>query len=122
MEWKPVTEQEIVKDIFENNEQQLRRRDEQIALLQARLSDLEESELPFSQLTEEIQTQYEEIESVILTQGKSINKAGEEQTMVLVMVRLPKDSSFDEADLQRLQSWLRVRLHREDVVVMEDRV
>lgn len=121
LELNPISEQEIVKDIFENNEHQLRQREEQIAQLQSRIEAMSEAELPFLQLTEEIQSQYEEIESVTLTQGKTVVKSGEEKTIVLVMVKIAQNSTLNQADLQRLQSWLRVRLNREDVIVMEEK-
>ncbi|MCM1035639.1 MAG: DUF389 domain-containing protein [Paludibacter sp.] len=119
IEQKAFNEQEIIKDIFENNEQQLQLREQRIKSLEAELAAYKEAEMPFAQLTKEIASQYPAVVNVTLTNGKSVNaQTGEQSPEVLICLRMKQGTAFSDTDKQRLQNWLSIRLEKEQVVVI----
>lgn len=121
IEVKPINEQEIIKDIFENNEQQLQQREERIRSLEAELAAYKEAELPFAQLAKEICSQYPAVAGVTVTQGRSVvSVTGEQRSEVVVLLRMADRGSLSPDDRRRLQDWLFIRLEKEHVSVIVD--
>lgn len=119
MEVKPINEQEIIKDIFQNNEQQLQQREARIKSLEAELAAYKEAELPFAQLAKEVCSQYPSVANVTLTQGKSVvSLTGEQLPEIVVLLRLVEGRILSPAERKHLQDWLCIRLDKECVTVL----
>lgn len=121
MEVKPINEQEIIKDIFENNEQQLRQRDERIKELEEQITAYEDNRLPFAQIAQEMRSQYPAIQDVTIARGRLVPAdTGELTTQVVIVLHPSDDADLKSVDMVRLQQWLRVRLDNDNVLVLTE--
>ena len=85
--------------------------------LESRLSEYKNKEIPIQTISKELFAQYTEIKSISLTRGSSINAESaepEEQIVAIVSSERPIDGELHD----RLESWLKVRLGNENVIVV----
>lgn len=116
----PLDEQAIVRDIFENTEQRVQAQKHKNDSLQALLNALQGQQIPTQQLVQEINSQYPSIESCTLATGSAVSPTQTIQdSMVVVLVSLKEDRTLSEEDRQRLQSWLKIRLNKSHILVLE---
>ena len=111
-----LNETEIVKNLIATNEQNIRQRDDSIRILQTRLAQYEQRQLPSAQIAAEIQSQLPAVQSVTLAKGARIAGNAAEQDEVVVLIESKHPLSKDETT--RLTNWLRVRLSTENIVLV----
>ena len=114
-----ITKQELVKDILEQNEQSILRKENEIDSLKHIIQAISDQELPVSQLAKEIYTQYPQINHITIARGSGIEKdstdLGGSQIIVLLTSDPTAPLSADEED--KLLQWLKVRLNHEDIII-----
>lgn len=111
----------FVKDIFADNAQQIKERDERIKELEGQINSYEESRLPFAQIAEEIRSQYPVIGDVTIARGRLIPTGqGELVKQVIVVVHEQEDKPLSPEDLERMQAWLRIRLNNDNALVLTE--
>ncbi|MBQ8959591.1 MAG: DUF389 domain-containing protein [Bacteroidales bacterium] len=112
-----LSEAEIVRSIYEHNDKQIKLLNDSILQLESRLSEYKNKEIPIQTISKELFAQYTEIKSISLTRGSSINAESaepEEQIVAIVSSERPIDGELHD----RLESWLKVRLGNENVIVV----
>jgi uncharacterized hydrophobic protein (TIGR00271 family) len=112
-----LSEVEIVKGIYEHNDQQIKRLNDSIAKLTAALSDYQSKEIPVESVSKELFAQYPDITQVSLSSGSSVHAAdgtATEQIIAFITTAKPMDTELHD----RIERWLKVRLKNENVLVV----
>jgi uncharacterized hydrophobic protein (TIGR00271 family) len=112
-----LSEVEIVKGIYEHNDQQIKRLNDSIAKLTAALSDYQSKEIPVELVSKELFAQYPDITQVSLSSGSSVHTADNtvnEQIIAFITTAKPMDGELHD----RIERWLKVRLKNENVLVV----
>jgi len=107
IEVRRLNETEIMKDWLASTEEQLKKCDDSIRVLNAKIDAFEAQKLPVEQISDEVKAQWPQISSVTLARN-------EKQIVLLVHAKpaLKKD------DQQRIHKWLSVRLKSDNVLVV----
>ena len=114
-----LDENQLVRDIFQSNEEKITYKNQQIAALTAERDSLQQAIetliadaiLPEQAIEAEIKTQYENVESVVLARGAD----GE---MVIVM-KMHQHKMLPTHDIDKLRAWLKLRLENNTVMVLQ---
>ena len=112
-----LSEVEIVKGIYEHNDQQIKILNDSIAKLTAALSDYQSKEIPVELVSKELFAQYPDITQVSLSSGSSVHVADNtatEQIIAFITTAKPMDTELHD----RIERWLKVRLKNENVLVV----
>ena len=112
-----LSENEIVKSIFEHNDQKVKLLNDSIVKLESALTDYKAKEMPVEAISKELFAQYPEIKGISLTQGSSIyagSPAATEQIVAIISSDNPVSAELED----RLERWLKVRLDNENIVVV----
>ncbi len=110
-----INENDFVKSIFEQNEHQLRKREELIAQMEEELKGYRQGELPYSQISKELSTQYPSITALTLTKGKRVAGTGTADKYIAVVESADRLSTHD---LSKIKQWLTVRLNIMDIQII----
>ena len=113
------SEVEIVKSIYEHTDQQIKRLNDSIALLEGRLNDYKEKEIPVDAITKELFAQYPDITSISLTRGSAMSTSTAQLTEQIVAI-ITSDTLINADINDRIERWLKVRLNNENVVVVSE--
>lgn len=108
----------VVRDIYQRSENLLQQRDSTISVLREEIKQYRNAESDYPQLAEEIRSQYEGVEDVSITKGLTMPLQGTQHDQVLVLLKTA--SSFNRADLTKIQNWLQVRLKNKEVKVITE--
>lgn len=113
----PFNQEQAIKDIFANHEQQLEQRDQTIAQLQSELEEIEDRKIPIRQLDKEICTQYPSIKSVTVARGEQVQ--GDSLVhLIIIKPEYKNGSTLADEDRKRLTDWLAVRLNEDNILVL----
>lgn len=114
-----LSEAEILKGIYEYNDKQIKKLNDSIANLEAKLSDYKAKEIPVQAVSQELFAQYPEITGLSLTRGSAVasnNADATEQVVAIINSTQPMDTTLHN----RIERWLKVRLNNENVVVVSE--
>ena len=112
-----LSEAEIVKGIYEHTDQQIKRLNDSINQLEARLLDYKSKEIPVEAISKELFAQYPTITEVSLSRGSSVkseNGVADEQIIAFITTNEPMDAELNN----RIERWLKVRLNNENIIVI----
>ena len=112
-----LSEVEIVKGIYEHTDQQIKRLNDSINQLEARLSDYKSKEIPVEAISKELFAQYPTITEVSLSRGSSVKSTDDavtEQLVAFITTSEPMNTELHD----RIERWLKVRLNNENIVVI----
>ena len=112
-----LSETEIVRGIYEHTDQQIKALNDSINKLNARLSDYQSKEIPVEAISKELFAQYPDITEVSLSQGSMVNADSQRPTDQIVAF-ITTNMPMDEETHDRLERWLKVRLHNENILVV----
>lgn len=107
-----INETDVVKGIFAQNEQEIRRREELISQMEKELKTYRQNELPASQVAKELATQYPQVASITLARGTRV--AGTVSTPQLIAI-IEFSGAISEEDFTKLKQWLMVRLDSNNI-------
>lgn len=110
-----INEHDFVKSIFEQNEQQIRKREELIQQMENELKVYRQGEMPYSQIAKELTIQYPEVTALTLTKGKR-SAAGSLEDKFIAIVE--SDSGIQQGKIEKITQWLKVRLDIRDILVI----
>ena len=116
----------MVRDLFASKEEQIAAYQQQITELRTQLAAAEVTiqqvqkhpTLPTQQLTEEIKAQYPQVAQVTLAEGEllvSTDSSSVLQPVTIVSLQLQPKKRLQQADREKMEEWLRVRLKSEHV-------
>jgi hypothetical protein len=109
--------EKLMRGIYERTDAELNRKELQIRQLESQLNAISSSEIPYLQVTEEVKSQYPEIQELYLTRGAAVETDSlKENRCLLVVARTAAPLSASRS--QKLQEWLRIRLRDTTVVVL----
>ena len=114
-----LSEAEILKGIYEYNDKQIKKLNDSIANLEAKLFDYKAKEIPVQAISQELFAQYPEITGLSLTRGSAVasnNADATEQVVAIINSTQPMDTTLHN----RIERWLKVRLNNENVVVVSE--
>jgi len=110
------SEKEVIQGIFEQNEQEILKREKLIAQMEEQLKAFNDKKFPSTQVAKEIIAQYPQLLSLTLARGEYVDALlmGTEQEkniqeQVIAIIKL--SSPIEEGDIQKLQKWLQIRLN-----------
>ena len=121
-----LRQDQLVRDLFASKEEQIAAYQQQIAELRTQLAAAEvtiqqvqkKPTLPTLQLTEEIKAQYPQVAQVTLAEGEllvSTDSSSVLQPITLVSLQLHPKKRLQQAEREKMEEWLRVRLNSEHV-------
>ncbi len=116
-----LSEEEVLKGVFEHTDQQIKQLNDSIAALDALLNDYKEKEIPVDAIAKELFAQYPDINNLSLTRGSSVNAEDLEDAEQIVAI-ITSDKPIDADTKDRIGRWLKVRLNNENVVVVSETV
>lgn len=109
-----INEQEFVKSIFEQNEIEIRKREDLISEMEKELKAYKLKELPASQIAKEISTQYPQIKSLAIANGTRIE--GTSSTPIIIAI-IGSSETISQENITKIGQWLAVRLDAPNVKV-----
>ena len=112
--------EKMLKTIYERADNEIKRQEARIKILENELDAIRGQEIPYNQLSREVGSQYPEILSLYVANGQQIQKdslQGRHKIMVVAnttKAMLPKR-------VKSLEDWLRIRLNDTTVVVINQK-
>jgi hypothetical protein len=116
IQFEKFNETEIVKDLIQLNEEQLKRRDDSIRVLNRVLDQYIKTQLPVKQLAAELMTQLPNVRDVVFTRGERISLQTSMHEQIVVIVY--SDEKIEDEEISKVTQWLKVRLNMENVLVI----
>ena len=113
-----LSEAEIVKGIYEHTDQQIKKLNDSINKLEAKLSEYKAKELPVEAISKELFAQYPDITNLSLTRGSTVNAKGVKTEQIVAF--LSSNAPIDEELHNRIERWLKVRLDYENVLLVSE--
>ena len=112
-----ISEAEIIRSVFEHNDNQIKILNDSIFRLNGRLNEYKEKEIPVRSIAQQIFAQYPQIVKVSITRGSAVYAyTGEEVDQILVYVTSIQDISDEDHD--KLERWMKVLLDQENLSVI----
>lgn len=111
-----LSETDIIKEIYEHTDSQIKQLNDSINKLEAMLADYKSKEIPAQAVSKELFAQYPSITNISLTRGSSMDAEGIETEQIMVLITSTKPINAELHD--RLERWLKVRLNNENVLVI----
>jgi uncharacterized hydrophobic protein (TIGR00271 family) len=111
---------ETFKELFFKNQEELKKRDEQIAFLEAKLNENAQDSALFSQVARELKAQYPQLDAV--SYGRSFrNDFISQDTLEIVRLEwaYTTNDSFIQDNTPRIYRWLLVRLDTDTVMLLK---
>jgi len=112
--------EKLVKGIYERTDNELRKRETEIRMLQTELARLQATEIPYAQITREMISQYPEVQEVFIGKGASMQADSlwpQNRIMILTRTQEP----LAKSRLEKMEEWLKIRLSDSTVVVLNPR-
>ena len=120
----------LMKGIYERTDLEINRREAQIKILEDQLREYRSTEIPYTQITQEVRSQYPDIKNLYLTRGASVRTAAapegeeteaaapglDESRCILIVAETGKP--LQSSELERLENWLKIRLNDPSVIVI----
>ena len=105
----------MIKTIFEQNEQEILKREELIAQMESQLKEFNSKKFPSLQVTKELLAQYPQITSLTLARGEKvessqISSTGETSPQEHILAIIKAATPLEETDIAKLEKWLQIRL------------
>ena len=112
-----MTESEIIRSIIDGHNRQVQELSGQVDSLSTTIHFLEAQQLPSALITREIAAQYAGVQEVTLTRGERVQASdGKSVPAIVAIVRC--ELPLKDAERERIEQWLRVRLNIDDVTVI----
>lgn len=114
-----LSENELIQSIFERNDQETQRRDQEITKLQDALKAEQAKELPVSQIARELVAQYPEITALSMGRGSRFDLETQESSDLVIVV-INSRSKLDAGTIERIQNWLVTRTGTENIRIINE--
>ncbi len=114
-----LTNRTAFQSIFERNDMEISKREEQIAKLKEELDIYKSKNLPFEQLTKEMCAQYKEIKYVAISRGFEIDPKTMEQKEV-ISVTLTAETPLSNEEMEKLKNWIAVRIDFGNIILTQE--
>lgn len=112
-----INEHDVVKSIFEQNEQQILQRETLIANMEKELKEYRMKELPTGQIAKEISTQFPQVKALSLASGTRIEENLSNEITIAI---IESGEEMDADTRSKLKQYLAVRLEKPELKVIFD--
>ena len=123
-----MSESELIRSIYEYNDQQFKTmyefKDQQVRELSDSLANVSRElagyraqDIPVAEIARELFAQYPSVRRVSLTGGASVAAEAEESAPQVVAVLFCRPM-LDAASVTRIENWLRIRLNNDNILVL----
>ena len=113
-----LSEVEILKGIYEHTDKQIKVLNDSINKLNARLGAYEDNIIPVKSIAQELFAQHPQVTNISVTRGSAVDMMTSEETERII-VFVASDEPINERLHDQIERWLKVRLHNENVLVVE---
>lgn len=131
-----ISDQEIVRSIYEQNEKRIQSREEVIAGLREELDAYKAKEMPVEMIAKELNAQFGNVTGIVLTRGHraeavtvqapadtSAANAGTDSAKPAapkeeIVAIVNSTSAINNSSIEKIENWLKVRLNVESVTVI----
>ena len=110
-----INENDFVKSIFEQNEQQIRKREELISQMEVELKNYRQGEFPYTQINKELVAQYPNITALTITKGKRVTGTTSEDKYIAIV---ESKANIAASDVEKIRKWLAIRLDISDIRII----
>lgn len=107
----------LVRDIYARTDSEIGKRDAQIRMLEMELSKYKQKEIPYTQISREIVSQYPQIKEIYISRGADVTTDSLYTKDCILVVAKTQRSLGDEVKL-RMTEFLKARLNDTTVVVI----
>ena len=107
----------LVRDIYARTDSEIGKRDAQIRMLEMELSKYKQKEIPYTQISREIVSQYPQVEEIYISRGADVTTDSLYTKDCILVVAKTQRALGDEAKL-RMTEFLKARLNDPTVVVI----
>ena len=114
-----VSDNELVREIYNRMDQEIAMRDNEIKRLTAELEAQQHNDIPYSQIAREIKATYPSINEVHITCGEHIADTDTENHQHSTIVAIVASRRLVDSDKNKLQEWLKVRLNSENLILID---
>ena len=114
-----VSDNELVRKIYNRMDHEIATRDNEIKRLTAELEAQQHNDIPYSQIAREIKATYPSINEVHITCGERIADAATENNQHSTIVAIVASRRLVDSDKNKLQEWLKVRLNSENLILID---
>lgn len=112
-----INEKDVVKSIFEQNEQEIRKREQLITEMENELKAYRQKEFPCTQITKELIVQYPQVSSLTLARGTKVaNSVAKEQTFAIIEF----SAEVTPEEISKLKQWLSLRIETPDLKIIQE--
>ena len=112
-----MTESELIRSMIDSHNDEIRRLTGQVDSLSTAIEFYKAQQLPSELITREIAAQYDGVTEVTLTRGQRVGAANGKASPAIVAI-VHRAQPLQDAERERIEQWLRVRLGIEDVTVI----
>ncbi len=113
------TSEELLKGIFDRNDEILKKKEDEIEALKEQLAAFKKNEIPYIQIYKEIQSQYPQINNIYITTGANIQNDSLFHKGVIIYTKTAEKLKLDEYD--KLSKWLKLRLNDSTAVLINEK-
>ena len=114
-----LSENELIQSIFDRNDQETHRRDQEITKLQEQLKAEQAKELPVTQIARELQSQYPDITALSMGRGSRFDLSSQESSDLVIVV-ISSTTPLDAATTERIRNWLGTRVGTENIRIFNE--
>lgn len=107
----------LVRDIYARTDSEIGKRDAQIRMLEMELSKYKQKEIPYTQISREIVSQYPQVKEIYISRGADVTTDSLYTKDCILVVAKTQRALGDEAKL-RMTEFLKARLNDTTVVVI----
>lgn len=107
----------LVRDIYARTDSEIGKRDAQIGMLEMELSKYKQKEIPYTQISREIVSQYPQVKEIYISRGADVTTDSLYSKDCILVVAKTQRALGDEAKL-RMTEFLKARLNDTTVVVI----
>lgn len=108
----------LMQGIYARTDNEINKREAQIRLLEGQLREMKNAEIPYTQIYNEVKSQYPYLKDIYLARGAKVQQDSvtrEQRCIVMITV---SGKSMPETDREKLESWLKIRLSDTSAVVL----
>lgn len=116
---KNVLEKDVVKSIFDQNKQEIIKREELISQMEAELKAFKSKEFPIKQVAREMFAQYPQIASITLARGEKTDSKINPQEETIAILKFKEPLAKEE--FAKLKQWLAIRLDIPAITIIEEK-
>lgn len=119
MQGNEFNETEIVKSIFERNDNEILKKDKYIRQIEQELRLYKKKDIPVEQMSRELRAQYPSIVSLSIARGQSISSdtTGIREQVIFI---IGSTSKITGENLDQLEKWLKIRIDFDNLKIINE--